>query len=412
MEPTLKSYTIKIDTQKYSTIRQNFHRIPEIGYKEFKTKSLILETLNSIESFKPYSNQIKEIGDTGFYFDIYGTKEISSESSQNSQNSQNTNYLLALRADIDGLPFKEENEVEYKSQHENMIHGCGHDGHITILLATIDYYLSNLQKIPKSFGVRFLFQPAEEGLNGALQMIQGGCLEKVNEIYGLHNVTTFNLGEIGVIPGTIMAKIQLFEINIKGKGGHSSTPHKCCSPINTGVQIISAINQISSQEIDSQERNVIGIGSFQSGSTFNVIPETGVIKGTIRSLKNEIGDEIINRIKNVSESIAHMNKSEVVVNTNVLGNCTVNHSEPANLIQKIAGKYFKVETHDLPLMASEDFSYFMEKTPGCFFMLGVKDDNHKEYLHTPTYDFNDKGIPYGVEMFIRIIEEKSNAGLI
>jgi N-acetylcysteine deacetylase len=234
-----------------------------------------------------------------------------------------------------------------------------HDGHITILIATIEYYLNNLEKIPKNFGVRFLFQPAEEGLNGALQMIEGGCLENVNEIYGLHNVTTFNVGEIGVIPGTIMAKIQLFEINIKGKGGHSSTPHKCCSPINTGAQIISAINQISSQEIDSQERNVIGIGSFQSGNTFNVIPETGVIKGTIRSLKNEIGDQIINRIKKVSESIADMNKSEVKVNTNVLGNCTVNHTEPTKLVEKIASKYFKVETHDLPLMASENYTLLL-----------------------------------------------------
>jgi amidohydrolase len=407
MESSTKSYNIKIDNSKYSKIRQSFHKIPEIGYKEFKTKILILETLNNLENFKPYSNQIKEIGDTGFYIDIYGTKNTSESNTES-----DSKYLLALRADIDGLPFKEENEVEYKSQHEGMIHGCGHDGHITILIATIEYYLNNLEKIPKNFGVRFLFQPAEEGLNGALQMIEGGCLENVNEIYGLHNVTTFNVGEIGVIPGTIMAKIQLFEINIKGKGGHSSTPHKCCSPINTGAQIISAINQISSQEIDSQERNVIGIGSFQSGNTFNVIPETGVIKGTIRSLKNEIGDQIINRIKKVSESIADMNKSEVKVNTNVLGNCTVNHTEPTKLVEKIASKYFKVETHDLPLMASEDFSYFLEKTPGCFFMLGVKDENHKEYLHTPTYDFNDKGIPYGVEMFIRIVEEKSSVNLI
>ena len=400
-----KEYNITIDLAYWTILRRQFHSIPEIGYKEYKTKKLIMENLKKIKNFDEHS-KIVEYGDTGFFIDIFGLKEMPNEFSSTPPK------LISLRADFDGLPFNEENEVEYKSKHEGMIHGCGHDGHITILIATIDYYLKNLDKVSKNFGVRFLFQPAEEGLNGALQMIEGGCLKNVSEIYGLHNVTTFSIGEIGVIPGTIMAKIQLFEINIKGKGGHSSTPHKCCSPINTGVQIINAINSISSQEIDSQDRNVVGIGTFQAGNTFNVIPETGIIKGTIRSIKNEVGDQIINRIKDLSESIGTMNRSQVSVNSNVLGNCTVNHVEPTELIEKIAKKYFKLETHDLPLMASEDFSYYLEKTPGCFFMLGVADETHKEYLHTPKYDFNDKGIPYGVEMFIRIIEEKFGVNLI
>ena len=398
-----KNYNIKIDLDKYTNLRRKFHTIPEIGYKEYKTKNLILEELRKFNNFEKNA-KIIEVGETGFYIDIYGLKK--------DQNNNSKNYLLSLRADIDGLPFREENEVEYKSSHQGMIHGCGHDGHITILIATIDYFLNNLELVSINFGVRFLFQPAEEGLLGAKQMIEGGCLENVDEIYGLHNVTTFNVGEIGVIPGTIMAKIQLFEINIKGKGGHSSTPHNCHSPINTGAQIITAINQISSQEIDSKERNVIGVGCFQAGNTFNVIPETGVIKGTIRSVKNEVGEKIINRIEEVSNFISKMNCCHTSVNSKELGSCTVNHPEQTKLIEELSSKYFTLQTHDLPLMASEDFSYYLERVPGCFFMLGVKDENHKEYLHTPIYDFNDRGIPFGVEMFIRIIESRANVSLI
>ncbi len=386
---SIKPPNIKIDLEYWTKMRQLFHRIPEIGYKEFKTKKLILENLNKIENFNKYS-KIIEIGDTGFYVDIKGLSK-----------TQDKNYLLSLRADIDGLPFQEETDVEYRSQHENMIHGCGHDGHITILMATIDYFLKNLEKVPESFCARFLFQPAEEGLLGAKQMIDGGCLAGVDEIYGLHNVTTFGLGEIGVIPGTIMARIQLFEINIKGKGGHGSTPHNCCSPITTGAQIVNSINQISGQNINSKDTNVVSIGSFNSGSTFNVIPEYGKIQGTIRTVKNETGDQIIDRIKIISDSCAVMNGCSANVDTKELGSCTVNHEEPSDMVQKIAQKYFSLQIHDLPLMASEDFSYFLEKTPGCFFMLGVKDETHQEYLHTTKYDFNDKGIPYGVEMFIR-----------
>lgn len=397
-------HSINIDILKFTSLRRKFHQIPEIGYKEFKTKELILDTLKSFKNFENYA-KLYQVGDTGMYVDIYGT-------AKRLVDYPDDKYLISLRADMDGLPFKEESDLDYKSINENMIHGCGHDGHIAMLLATIEYYLANLEKVPENFGVRFLFQPAEEGLLGAVQMIKGGCLENVKEIYGLHNLTTFKLGEIGVIPGTIMARIDIFKININGKGGHSSTPHKCCSPINTGVQIITAINQIPSQEIDSKDRNAIGIGCFSAGETFNVIPDKGVIKGTIRSVYDETGDQILNRITEVSQSIGQMNKCNVEVVTEMTNYCTVNHSGPTELVERISEKYYTKATHDLPLMASEDFSFYLKEIPGCFFMLGTYDENHKEYVHTSKYDFNDASIPIGVEMFIRIIEEKASIKLI
>lgn len=154
----MAKYNIKIDLEKYTNLRRAFHRIPEIGYKEYKTKKLILENLNNLKNFSEYG-KLKEILETGFYIDIYGRGDKSKDYE---------NRFISLRADIDGLPFQEDTGVEYTSEHKNMIHGCGHDGHIVILIATIEYYLEHIDKIPSNFGVRFLFQPAEEGL-GVLQ---------------------------------------------------------------------------------------------------------------------------------------------------------------------------------------------------------------------------------------------------
>lgn len=391
-----------IDLEKYTLLRREFHKIPEIGYKEYKTSKLILDTLNNFPNFEKYS-RINKVGETGMFIDINGIGPASDKFEK---------LLISLRADMDGLPFEEENNFPYRSIHPNMIHGCGHDGHITMLIATIEYYLSKIEKIPKNFCVRFLFQPAEEGLFGAKKMIEGGCLKNVDEIYGLHNLPTFAVGEIGVIKGTIMARIDIFHIDIHGKGGHSSVPHLTHNPINTGVQIVQALNQISSQEVDSKDRHVIGIGCFRAGDTFNVIPENGYIKGTIRGVSNETSEFIMKRIEEVCSHIGSMNNSEVKVKAE-FNNCTVNHDKPTELVEEIVQKYFKLETHDLPVMASEDFAYYLEQTPGCFFMLGVKDEEFNSlYLHTPKYNFNDKAIRYGVEAFIRIIEAKAKVNLI
>ncbi len=166
---------IKIDVEKYTTLRKEFHKIPQLGYKEYKTKDLIMKTLNSLNGFKENA-KVFEVGDTGIFIDVYGKKKM---------DYNNKRLLISLRADMDGLPFKETSELEYKSIHEGRIHGCGHDGHLTVLIATIEYYLENIDKIPEGFGVRFLFQSAEEGLNGAQVMIDGGCLDGVSEIYSI-----------------------------------------------------------------------------------------------------------------------------------------------------------------------------------------------------------------------------------
>jgi amidohydrolase len=395
-----KYTTIKLNTEKYLTLRRNFHRIPEIGHQEFKTKKLIIQTLNEFKGFSENAI-VTEVGETGLFIDIFGTSSLKLEK----------RFLISLRADIDALPFQEESNLEYKSEHEKMNHACGHDGHTTILLATIEYYLERLSTIPSNFGVRFLFQPAEEGLNGAKSMIKGGCLDSIDEIYGLHNETLHFLGEISAIEGTMMARVDTFDIKIKGHGGHSSRPHDCVSPINVGTQIITALNHISSQEIDSLSRHSIGVGCFKAGETYNVIPESGIIKGTIRTIDDKTGDKLIERIEEVSISIGKLNKAEIEFEKHII-NCTSNHKEQALVVQEIANKYFKLNNSELPVMGSEDFCYYLLEKPGCYFFIGCRDEEHTAIMHTPKFDFNDKGFPIGVEMFIRIIEKKSGTKLI
>jgi amidohydrolase len=399
----LKNFNIIIDIEKYTKLRHDFHKIPEIGFKEFQTSDYIIQTLRAIPNFEKLS-KITRVGDTGFFIDIHGTSKESKSKSQ----------LIALRADIDALPLSEQTGVDYKSTHEGMAHACGHDGHITILIATIEYYLNNIDKVPSDFCVRFIFQPAEEGKGGAASMIEGGCLVGADEIYGLHNVTMFKLGEIGLVEGAIMAGIGLFEITITGTGGHGSTPHKCNSPITIGSLIIQLLNQIPSQQIDSKDRCVVTVGCFQSGEAHNVIPEKAIIRGTFRSLSYENTDNLIKKITEVCEGVRNLYNAEsikVAFNTKV-GDVTLNHKNPTEVVNKIASKYFTVNSKDLPMMASEDFSFYQHKVPGCFFMLGGGDETHDKIIHSPYFDFNDKSIPYGVEMFIRIIEEKSGISLI
>lgn len=392
-----------MDVNKYEKFRQDLHKIPEMGMEEYETKKFILSHLKSLKIFDPpFCGHLVEIKDTGFYIDIKGQGPKTSD--------QET--LIAFRTDLDGLPIEEETGVPYSSTHKGRQHACGHDGHMTILTATVEFYCENIKKIPSNVTVRFLYQPAEEGRGGAEMMIENGCLDGVEEIYGLHNATLHQVGEIGLISGTIMSRIDTFDIEIIGRGGHGSTPHLCHNPIQIGTNIINALHQITSQEIDSKERCVLTVGQFTSGSTFNVIPETGKIQGTCRTITPGTADKIKTRIQEICEGMGKIYHSDVKVTFTCPGELTYNYEAQTKIVQKVADKYFTLKTNDLPLMASEDFSFYVKKIPGCFFILGCGDETHDRYLHTSYYNYNDRATPVGVEMYIRILEEKFGIKLI
>jgi amidohydrolase len=399
----MNSLKSKIDFNSvyYSNLRHEFHKIPELGLKEYKTHELLLSSLNKIPNFKEYS-KLTMVGETGIFVDISGRKT-----------STEPPYTIVLRADMDGLPLQEKSGVEYTSLHPGKAHSCGHDGHMTILIATIEYYLKCIDKIPNTFTVRFLFQPAEETGDGSKVMIKGGCLESIDEIYGLHNSGSTSLGKIGVIEGTIMSSITLFDMTIHGKGGHSGYPYLANNPIVIANQICNSINQIMTYDISSKDQAVICITSIQAGEAYNVIPDTAIVKGSFRTLSREVREKIGNRISDICKGAELSYNAKIDVNINSdHGIETVNSKGATKVVTDIANKYFKIGNEDLPSMASEDFSFYLVKVPGCYFMIGSRDEKHIIGVHNPEFDFNDKCIEIGLEMYIRIIEVKSGTILI
>jgi len=388
--------------EKYIKLRQDLHKIPEIGFKEYKTKELLYSHFKTIPGFSDHA-KVTEVGETGFFIDIWGTK-------QSEKNTPKT--LISIRCDIDALPLIDKTGMPYSSTIPGFSHACGHDGHMAISTCAMDFHLSNLTKLSSDFGVRWLYQPAEEGQNGALEMIKGGCLKDVISIYGLHNLTLFDVGTIGCIVGPIMGRIDAFEIELTGKGGHGSAPQVCKNPIIPGTNIVQAISSIPSQEMPSEERCVATVCKFQSGHTFNVIPDKAYISGTVRSLKNENGEKMISRVKEISEGISKVYGCCCDVKVTTPGIVTSNEKKETEELQEIIKKYFVLSTERLPVMGSEDFSYYGQTIPSVFVMLGGRDETHTDYIHSSNYDFNDKSLGTGVEYFIRVIEKKSNCVLM
>lgn len=300
--------------------------------------------------------------------------------------------MIALRTDIDALPIPENNDhLDYKST-TNFAHMCGHDGHMMTLMAAAEVFCKNRDKIPLDQTVRLLCQPAEEGPGGALPMVKEGCLEGVDEVYGYHNVPNFAEGDIRVCSGAIMAETTVVRINVHGKGGHGSTPHCFNDVITCATNIHANLHTIKSRCINAKEHFVFTITHLTSGFTYNVFPDDAFMQGTIRSYTKELTN-IENKIRHIVESTAVTFGCTANVEFDHLYPAVINHPKETEHVKRLASKYFgeeKVSDSELPLTASEDFSFFLEQKPGCFFMLGTMiPGGPKMNLHVSNYDYND-----------------------
>lgn len=366
-------------------LRRSFHMYPEVSWKESGTTGKIAEILGQMGC-----SNIR----TGFGGTSSGvTAEIVGSMPGN---------CVALRADMDALPVNEENEVPYRSRNSGVMHACGHDSHMAMLLGAA-MVISEMKEELRG-KVRLIFQPCEEiGLrSGALQMIREGVLEGVDSICGLHIWSPLASGRIGYRSGPMMAACDAWEAVIRGKGGHGSAPHETFDPTIAAAQVISSIQTIVSRELDPQATAVISTGTMQAGSLFNIIPETVRLEGTTRTFTRDVQNQVQKALERIVKGVSHTFRCEADLKYTRYVPSTINDTELTAMIRELAGEIIGPErtVEIVPVMASEDFSYYQEKIPGVFFFLGSgnREKGADFPHHSPRFNVDEDVFPTGVSM--------------
>ncbi len=361
-----------------SDIRHQIHQYPELQYEENITAELVAKTLKS------YGYEIKTgIAETGISAIL---------------DSGKPGKTVALRADMDALPLTECTDVAYKSKNSGKMHACGHDGHTATLLAVANILRSQRDKF--SGKIKFIFQPAEEGGAGAAEMINDGVLEDpaVDAIFAYHNFPSLPFGQIYTRTGCIMAAQNAFECVIVGKGGHAATPDQTIDPIYIATLIIQHLQGIVSRLTKPTDPCVLSVTSFHAGTTNNIIPEQAELKFTLRTTNTSTQQYAITMIHDIVNNIAEIYGAHAELAQISEYPATINSAAETALLQNTAKQIFGdacVAYDNPPIMCAEDFSYFLEKIPGCYVLIGM---GEKPMCHSAYYDFDDRLIPIAAEL--------------
>ncbi|NJE01817.1 M20 family metallopeptidase [Thermococcus sp. JdF3] len=361
--------------------RRDFHMHPELKYEEERTSRIVEEHL------REWGYRIKRVG-TGIIADIgEGEKTI------------------ALRADMDALPVEEENDVPYKSRVPGKMHACGHDAHTAMLLGTAKIIPKHIDEF--NGRVRLIFQPAEEGGNGAVKMIEGGALDGVDAVFGLHVWHDLPSGVIGIKEGPFMAGAGIFKARIIGKGGHGASPHQTVDPIPIAAEAILALQTIASRNISPIETGVVSVTAVQGGTAFNVIPEEVEMKGTIRFFKHEIGELIQRRMGEILEGVTKAHGASYELSIEELVPPTVNDGSMTEFARKVAEKYGLKHGDVEPTMGAEDFAFYLQKVPGTFLTLGIYNEEKGIIYphHHPRFDVDEDVLHLGTAMEVALVRE-------
>jgi amidohydrolase len=364
------------------SLRRHFRTYPELGGEEYETQKKIIRELEAMGLSPSHA------AGTGVIAEIKGDKP---------------GKTIAIRADIDALPIKDEVEQPYCSQNDGRCHACGHDGHTATLLGIGKVF----SKIRSDFSgtIRLLFQPSEERHpGGALAMIADGALQGVDAIIGAHLWQPLEVGTLGLTYGPMMASPDEFAITIKGFGGHGSMPHQTIDPLYVGAQIVLALKTITGNNINANELAVLSLGMFKAGDIFNVIPDSAILQGTVRTFTQSTREAVFASIARICDGICAASGA-----THKLEICygfppVINDPNVAKIVaqtsETILGKPAVLELS--PSMVGEDFSYYQQKVPGCFMFIGVgnKEKGIIYPHHHPKFDIDENALSYGMEIMV------------
>lgn len=378
--------------------RRYIHMHPELSFREYNTSSFIQKKLDEMGI-----KYVSGIAENGICAYIYGNKNIESESMKS----------ILIRADMDALPIDEVSDKPYKSQNKNVMHACGHDAHIAVLLGVCKV----LNNFKDKFGgvVKAVFQPGEETSGGALPMIEEGVLENphTDVCVALHCDSDLDCGTIRVKPGSLYASPDDFRIMVKGKGGHGAEPHNCIDPIMISASIIQALNNLISRETDPFDNAVISVGSIHGGSATNIIPDSVEIQGTARSLTNEVRGFLKKRIGETAEGICKTFGAECEYEYTELFPPLINDEKLAEDVYDSACRSIgkdKCVWGGAPTMAGEDFSYFSQNRPSVLFKLGCRNKSLGivSLIHHSSFDIDENCLKTGVKVFVGFVLDYLN----
>ncbi|WP_284618739.1 M20 aminoacylase family protein [Aquabacterium humicola] len=368
-------------------IRRQIHAQPELAYEEHQTSALVAERLER------WGYEVhRGLGGTG----VVGTLRCGTSTRR-----------IGLRADMDALPIQETSGKPWASRVLGRMHACGHDGHTAMLLAAARHLAAtrNFDGI-----LHLVFQPAEEGLGGAKKMIEDGFFDlfPCDAMFGLHNMPGHPVGKLGFLAGPMMASSDTVIVTVRGKGGHGAKPHRSVDAVVVGSSIVMALQTVVSRNVPPLEMGIVTVGAFLAGNAPNVIPETATLRLTVRAYRPEVRDLLQERITAIIRAQAESYGASAEIDYQRRYPMVINHERETAFARQVAldwvGEPGLIKNLQ-PLTGSEDFSFFLEQVPGCYFLLGNGEgDAGGCDVHNPGYDFNDAALGTGASFWVRLAE--------
>jgi amidohydrolase len=376
-------------------LRRDFHRYPELAHQEHRTAAIIAKRLRAL-GLEPVCTGVGQTGVVGVLEGIRPGRTV------------------MLRADIDALPLGESDHGQpYRSLNEGVHHACGHDGHTAILLTVAELLAARRSEF--SGRVQFVFQPAEERVDGAAGMLRDGVFDPPPDAcFGLHLWNEIEVGRIDVRPGPIYASADAFAIELSGSGGHAAMPHQVSDPIVAAAELIVALQTLVSRESPPLEPAVLTIGSIHGGTAPNIIPTRVEVQGTLRVFDPELRTRLLSRIDEVVAGLAHTLRVDPCLKLTDACPACINDADMAALVQRVGGRILGVDNigHQHRTMGADDMSEFLNAVPGCYFFVGAANAErglHSPH-HSPTFDFDERALDIGVQMLTSVALEFLEAG--